>query len=144
MTLTETAPNNVARFAIPVAKPHIEVRRRVLPSRAIYKAPSKWSAVAAIVAAIALHALAVFIVELERPKELPVDLGPSLDQIAEVTFEDAEPEPIAPVLPDEVFVCVGGGVSPQMGQCVAISSRSSAGKPLLTKKVQFPDQWRAM
>jgi hypothetical protein len=51
---------------------------------------------------------------------------------------------VAPVLSDEVFVCVGGGVSPQMGQCVAISSRSSAGKPLLTKKVQFPDQWRAM
>jgi len=46
----------------------------------------------------------------------------------------------APVLEDEVFVCVGGGVSPQMGQCVAISSRSSAGKPLLTKRVQFPDQ----
>jgi hypothetical protein len=46
----------------------------------------------------------------------------------------------APVLDDEVFICVGGGVSPQMGQCVAISSRSSAGKPLLTKKVQFPDE----
>jgi hypothetical protein len=43
---------------------------------------------------------------------------------------------VAPVLPDEVFVCVGGGVSPQMGQCVAISSRSSAGRPLLTKKVK--------
>jgi len=44
----------------------------------------------------------------------------------------------APILPDEVFVCVGGGVSPQMGQCVAISSRSSAGKPLLTKRINFP------
>jgi hypothetical protein len=44
---------------------------------------------------------------------------------------------VAPVLPDEVVVCVGGGVAPQMGQCVAISSRSAAGKPLLTKPVQF-------
>lgn len=44
---------------------------------------------------------------------------------------------VAPVLPDEVLVCVGGGVSPQMGQCVAISSRSSAGRPLLTKKINW-------
>jgi hypothetical protein len=46
---------------------------------------------------------------------------------------------VAPILHDEVFVCVGGGVAPQMGQCVAISSRSSAGLPLLTKKVTFPN-----
>ncbi len=45
---------------------------------------------------------------------------------------------VAPVLPDEIFVAVGGGVAPQMGQCVTLSSRSSAGKPLLTKKVRFP------
>ena len=45
---------------------------------------------------------------------------------------------VAPVLPDEVFVTVGGGISPQMGQCVAISSRSSAGKPMLTKAIRFP------
>ena len=42
---------------------------------------------------------------------------------------------VTKVAPDEVFVCVGGGVAPQMGQCVAISSRSAAGRPLLTKKV---------
>jgi hypothetical protein len=41
----------------------------------------------------------------------------------------------SPIQPDEVFVCVGGGVSPQMGQCVAISSRSSAGRPFLTKRI---------
>jgi len=46
---------------------------------------------------------------------------------------------VAPVLPDEVYVVVGGGVSPQMGQCVAISSRSSAGKPILTTKIRFPN-----
>lgn len=45
---------------------------------------------------------------------------------------------VAPVLPDEIFVAVGGGVAPQMGQCVSISSRSSAGKPLLTQKIRFP------
>lgn len=45
---------------------------------------------------------------------------------------------VARVLPDEVHVVVGGGVSPQMGQCVAISSRSSAGKPLLAKRIRFP------
>jgi hypothetical protein len=44
---------------------------------------------------------------------------------------------VAPVLPDEVFICVGGGVSPQMGQCVSISSRSSAGRPFLTKRVSL-------
>src|SRR5690349_18098628 len=42
---------------------------------------------------------------------------------------------VTKVAPDEVFVCVGGGVAPQMGQCVAASSRSAAGRPLLTKKV---------
>jgi hypothetical protein len=47
---------------------------------------------------------------------------------------------VAPVLPDEVFIVVGGGVAPQMGQCVALSSRSSAGKPMLTKPIQFPNR----
>jgi hypothetical protein len=39
------------------------------------------------------------------------------------------------IAPDEVFVCVGGGVAPQMGQCVAVSSRSAAGKPLVAKRL---------
>lgn len=47
---------------------------------------------------------------------------------------------VAPITPDEIVVVVGGGVAPQMGQCVAISSRSSAGKPMLTRKIQFPDR----
>jgi hypothetical protein len=46
---------------------------------------------------------------------------------------------VAPVMPDEILVVVGGGVAPQMGQCVAISSRSSAGEPLLTKQIRLPD-----
>jgi hypothetical protein len=41
----------------------------------------------------------------------------------------------APIRHDEILICVGGGVSPQMGQCVAISSRSSAGRPCLTKRI---------
>ena len=45
---------------------------------------------------------------------------------------------VAPIEPDEIVITVGGGVAPQMGQCVAISSRSSAGLPMLTKKVQLP------
>jgi hypothetical protein len=45
---------------------------------------------------------------------------------------------VGPVTPDEINVVVGGGVGPQMGQCVAISSRSSAGEPMLTKKIRFP------
>jgi hypothetical protein len=44
----------------------------------------------------------------------------------------------APIAPDEILITVGGGVAPQMGQCVAISSRSSAGRPMLTKKVCLP------
>ncbi len=44
----------------------------------------------------------------------------------------------APVTSDEIVVVVGGGVAPQMGQCVAISSRSSAGEPLLTRRIEFP------
>ena len=46
---------------------------------------------------------------------------------------------VSPVAPDEIYVVVGGGVAPQMGQCVSISSRSSAGKPMVTKKIQFPE-----
>lgn len=45
---------------------------------------------------------------------------------------------VAPITPDEIHVVVGGGEAPQMGQCVSVSSRSSAGKPMLTKKIRFP------
>ena len=45
---------------------------------------------------------------------------------------------VAPVTADEINIVVGGGVAPQMGQCVAISSRSSAGKPMVTKQIAFP------
>ena len=45
---------------------------------------------------------------------------------------------VAPIEPDEIFITVGGGVAPQMGQCVAIASRNSAGKPMLTKTIRLP------
>jgi hypothetical protein len=44
---------------------------------------------------------------------------------------------VAPVMPDEISVVVGGGVAPQMGQCVSISSRSSVGRPLITKRIRI-------
>jgi len=45
---------------------------------------------------------------------------------------------LSPVTLDEVYVVVGGGDAPQMGQCVSISSRNSVGKPMVTKKIRFP------
>jgi hypothetical protein len=45
---------------------------------------------------------------------------------------------IAPITPDEITIVVGGGEAPQMGQCVSISSRSSVGKPLITKQIRVP------
>jgi protein TonB len=68
---------------------------RVVPSRAIYKPASKWGVVAAVIGAIALHALAVYIVALE-PEKVPVEIEVPFEQIAEVTFETAAPEPVEP------------------------------------------------
>ena len=46
---------------------------------------------------------------------------------------------VCPIQPDEIYVMVGGGVAPQMGQCVSLSSRSSAGKPFVSKAIRFPE-----
>jgi hypothetical protein len=45
---------------------------------------------------------------------------------------------VAPIPPDEINIVVGGGEAPQMGQCVSISSRSSVGRPMVTKKIRIP------
>mgnify|MGYP001228222396 FL=1 len=45
---------------------------------------------------------------------------------------------IAPIAAEEINIVVGGGEAPQMGQCVSISSRSSVGKPMVTKKIRLP------
>jgi hypothetical protein len=59
----------------------------------------------------------------------------------------ADPQPHAPserqmyaahVLPDEIGIAVGGGIAPQMGQCMTISSRSSVARPIMTKKIHLP------
>jgi hypothetical protein len=47
---------------------------------------------------------------------------------------------VAPIAPDEIFITVGGGIAPQMGQCVAIASRSSAGRPMLTRPIRMPGE----
>lgn len=44
----------------------------------------------------------------------------------------------SPVTDDEVHVIVGGGEAPLKGQCVLISSLSSAGAPMVTKKIALP------
>ena len=46
---------------------------------------------------------------------------------------------VGPISADEIHIVVGGGEAAQMGQSVAISSRSSAGAPLLTKPITFPE-----
>jgi hypothetical protein len=51
----------------------------VVPPAAVYKPPSKWTAVAAFVIAVALHAGAVVWVETLR-EEPPLDLGASSEQ----------------------------------------------------------------
>jgi hypothetical protein len=45
---------------------------------------------------------------------------------------------VAPIATDEVYLVVGGGEAPQMGQCVVIASRNAVGRPLVTKKIRFP------
>ncbi len=65
------------------------------------------------------------------------EAAPFPDPYTQVPSE--RPVFITPVTPDEINIVVGGGVAPQMGQCVTISSRSSVGKPLVTKKIRFPE-----
>jgi hypothetical protein len=45
---------------------------------------------------------------------------------------------VSTITPDEIHIVIGGGEAPQMGQCVLISSRSSAGEPMITKPIRFP------
>ena len=66
----------------------------------LYRAAPKWQVIAAFGAAFALHALAVGIAAL-RPEEPIVDVMPDLENIAEVTFEQAPPAPPEPTPPPE-------------------------------------------
>jgi len=81
----------------------------------------------------------------ERARKYSYDWQNDQKQGAAAPFPDPytktpseRPMFVAPVMPDEIHVAVGGGQAPQMGQCVSISSRSSVGKPMVAKKIRFP------
>lgn len=100
MTITQPRPRTAAPRRRPVAVRQAPQRSRVVPARALYKAPSKWATVAAFILAVAIHVSAVVIATM-RPGEPPADLSPSSDQFTEVTFEAAAPEPPEPPQPQE-------------------------------------------
>ncbi len=81
----------------------------------------------------------------ERARKYSYDWQNDKQQGDAVPFPDPDtqtpserPMFVAPVTADEINVVVGGGEAAQMGQCVSISSRSSVGEPMLTKKIRFP------
>lgn len=81
----------------------------------------------------------------ERAFKYSYDWQNDKNQGNAVPFADPDPKVrsereifVSSVTPDEIHIVVGGGEAPQMGQCVAISSRSSAGKPMVSKKIRFP------
>ena len=65
----------------------------------LYKGAPRWQMVFAFGAALALHGIAVGIAAL-NPVEPIADVSMDLEQIAEVTFEPASPEPTPP--PEEI------------------------------------------
>ena len=88
MTLTETRPRSTAPRRMPPALRQISQRPRFVPSLPVYKAPSKWTVVAAFIASVAIHIGAVVIVEMR----------PEGDR--EVAFEGAASEATQPPLPE--------------------------------------------
>ena len=89
MTITQTRPGSVAPRRMPPALRQAPQRPRFVPTLAVYKAPSKWTAVAAFIVSVAIHLGAVLIVEM-RPEES-----------REVAFEAAASEATQPRLPKE-------------------------------------------
>lgn len=83
---------------VPIARARLRAAQRpqIAPTRAIYKPPSKLTTVAAFLAAVMIHIAAVVFAGF-RPEEPAADLGPSLDQVVEVSLETAAQEP--PTLP---------------------------------------------
>ncbi len=65
----------------------------------LYKGAPKWQVFLAFGAALAIHGIAVGIAAL-KPVEPPAEVQMDLEQIAEVTFEPASPEPTPP--PEEM------------------------------------------
>ena len=61
----------------------------------LYKPAPRWQVFAALGAAVAIHGLAALIAGL-KPEEVPADLTAIPEAVAEVTFEQAAPEPTPP------------------------------------------------
>ena len=61
----------------------------------LYKPAPKWQVFAAIGGAVAIHVTAAVIAGL-KPEEQPADLSAIPEAVAEVSFEQAEPEPTPP------------------------------------------------
>lgn len=66
----------------------------------LYKPAPRWQVFAALGAAVALHAAAAVIAGI-KPVEQPVDVSDIPEAVAEVTFEQAAPEPTPP--PEEMI-----------------------------------------
>ncbi len=82
----------------------------------------------------------------ERAYKYSYDWQNDKNQGDAISFPDPDPKVrsereifVCSIAPDEIHIVVGGGEAPQMGQCVAISSRSSAGEPMVSKKIRFPE-----
>ena len=69
------------------------------PGPLLYKPAPKWQTLAAIGGAIAIHGLAAVIAGIHK-EEPPADLSAIPEAVAEVTFEQAAPEPTPP--PEEM------------------------------------------
>lgn len=70
------------------------------PGPLLYQPQPKWQVFAALGAAVVLHAAAVGIAAI-KPVEPPVDAADIPEAVAEVTFEQASPEPTPP--PEEMI-----------------------------------------
>ena len=75
-------------------------QRIVIPPPALPKPSSKWTAIAAVLVALALHVGAVIYVEF-RPEEPPIEIGGSFGAAVEAVLGAAAPEAIEPPLPPE-------------------------------------------
>jgi TonB family protein len=69
------------------------------PGPLLYKPAPKWQVLSAFAGALAIHGIAVGIASI-HPQEPPADLEAIPEAVAEVTFEQAQPEPTPP--PEEM------------------------------------------
>jgi protein TonB len=79
---------------------NVAPRKPVVPPPALYRTPSKWTAIAAAVVAVALHVGAVFYVELQ-PDESPISIGQDTNGTVDAIFEAPAQQPVQPPPPPE-------------------------------------------